>query len=110
MNTLSLLVAFEQGALALLEPLLHRAPGLFGNLPSLGLMLAQATFDTALESFLQFIGKVLLLIGVAMIFLGGWLVSQGKTTEGLLAITGGFITSSAILIVRALAGMIGSTF
>ncbi|CAG0995503.1 hypothetical protein ARNL5_03586 [Anaerolineae bacterium] len=110
MNTLSLLLAFEQGALALLEPLLHRAPGLFGHLPSLGLLFAQATFDTALESFLRFLGRVLLLLGVAMIAFGGWLVNQGKTIEATLAITGGFITASAILIVRALAGLIGSTF
>lgn len=110
MNTLSLLLAFEQGALALLEPLLHRAPGLFGHLPSLGLLFAQATFDTALESFLRLLARVLLLIGVAMVFFGGWLVSQGKTTEGVLAIIGGFIVAAAILIVRTLAAMIGSTF
>ena len=80
------------------------APQVFGG------MFAQATFDAALESFLGFISKILLLLGVAVVFYGGWMVSQGKSSEGVLAILGGFIIAAAIPIVKLLAQFTGATF
>ena len=78
--------------------------------PWFGPILAQATFDSALNSFIGFLAKILLLIGVAVVALGGWLISQGKNSDGVLAIIGGFIIAAAIPIVRLLAQMTGTSF
>ena len=73
-------------------------------------MLAQATFDSALQSFLGFISKILILLGIAVVFYGGWMVSQGKTSEGVTALVGGFIIAGAVLVIRVFAKITGTNF
>jgi hypothetical protein len=88
----------------------HVPGGPLVALQSLSPILAQATFDAALQSFLGFLAKILILIGIAVVFYGGWMVSQGKSSEGVLAIIGGFLIASAIPILRLLAQFTGTTF
>lgn len=64
------------------------------------ILLAQASPDAKIEAFLAFLGKVMMLIGVVMIFFGGWKIHRGETADGLLAIVGGFIVALAIPIIR----------
>lgn len=73
-------------------------------------LFAQATFDSALQQFLGFISKVLILLGIAVVCYGGWMVSQGKTAEGVTSIIGGFLMTSAVLVVRLLAAANGTSF
>jgi hypothetical protein len=73
-------------------------------------MLAQATFDSALQSFLGFISKILILLGIAVVCYGGWMVSQGKTSEGVMGMVGGFLMAVAVLILRLFAQFTGTTF
>lgn len=110
MNLYLLLVAFTPGLLTRGNPLLHCGPQLLGELFPLGLLLAQASFDSALTSFISFLTRILLLIGVAVVALGGWLIAQGKNSDGILAIIGGFVIAAAVPIVRLLAQITGSSF
>lgn len=73
-------------------------------------LFAQATFDSAVQQFLGLISKVLILLGIAVVCYGGWMVSQGKTSDGITALIGGFLMVSAVLVVRLLATYIGSPF
>ena len=65
-------------------------------------LLAQASPDAAIVRFLEFLAKILMLVGVVMIFYGGWKIHRGETQEGLLAIVGGFIVALAIPIMKFL--------
>ena len=67
--------------------------------PIVGL-LAQIATEPPLESVLQFLGKIMMLVGVVMIFQGGWKIHRGETSDGILAIIGGFIVAMAIPIIR----------
>lgn len=73
-------------------------------------LFAQATFDSAVQQFLGFISKVLILLGIAAVCYGGWMVSQGNTSEGVTAMIGGFLMTSAVLVVRLLAAATGTPF
>ncbi len=64
------------------------------------IMLAQASPDAAIDRFLEFIAKVMMMVGAIMIFFGGWKIHRGEISEGLLAILGGFIVALAIPIIR----------
>lgn len=80
------------------------------RLPMLAPILAQATLDEPLRRFLEFITKVLLLIGLALVVFSGWLIGQGKTDNAVLCIVGGFVIAAAVPIMRMLAEMTGTTF
>ena len=73
-------------------------------------LLAQASPDTAIQSFLAFLAKVMLLCGVVAIFWGGWKISRGETADGLVALVGGFIVALAVPIIHYLASLGGVTF
>lgn len=98
-------------ALSAVPALVHQvAATIVANSSTLGPIFAQTTFDSALRSFLEFLTKILVLIGVALVFYGGWLIGQGKTAEGVLCIIGGFVIAAAVPIMRMLAEMTGTTF
>ena len=69
------------------------------------ILLAQASPDPSIDAFLVFLAKIMLLIGVTMVFYGGWKIHRGEVQEGLLAIIGGFIVGLAIPIVRFLSSL-----
>ena len=85
--------------------LLLSAPVAFAGLSDpLGLagsgivLLGQA--EPSLDPIMSFLSKVMMLVGGVMIFAGGWKIHRGETTEGLLAIAGGFIVAVAFPIIR----------
>jgi hypothetical protein len=70
-------------------------------------ILAQASFDTAVQRFLDFLAKVFLILGAMVIAYGGYLIHQGRVAEGLLALLGGFILAMAIPLMRFLLSLAG---
>lgn len=104
----SFLTSLDQGFFALAEHLLRRAPASFAAPSWFVPVLAQATFDSALTAFVAFLSRILLLIGIAVVAYGGWLISQGKNADGVMAIIGGFVIVAAVPIIRLLASMVGS--
>lgn len=92
-------------------PLAHISlAGLNPRYASTLVLLAQTSIDLPLNNFLAFLSKIMLLIGVVMIFYGGWKIHRGETSEGLLAIVGGFIVALSVPILRVLAGFGGISF
>ena len=63
-------------------------------------LLAQAAAEPPIEPVLQFLGKIMMLVGVVMVFYGGWKIHRGETEDGILAIIGGFIVAMAIPIMK----------
>ena len=61
-------------------------------------LLGQA--EPGLEPVIQFLSRIMALIGGISIFAGGWKIHRGETTEGLMAIAGGFIVAVAFPIIR----------
>jgi len=72
-------------------------------------LLAQTSMDSSITSFLDFLTKVGMLVGVVAIVYGGWNISRGETERGLVALIGGFIIATAVPIVKFLAGLGGTT-
>jgi hypothetical protein len=74
-------------------------------------LLAQTDPGTLIDAFKVLLAKILLLVGVAVIAYGGYLISrQGQTIEGILCIIGGFIISIAVPLITCLALQAGITF
>jgi len=74
-------------------------------------LLAQTDPSTLIDTFKLLLAKILLLIGVAVIAYGGYLISrQGQTIEGILCIIGGFIISIAVPLITYLGSQAGITF
>ncbi|PWU19878.1 MAG: hypothetical protein C5B50_05460 [Verrucomicrobia bacterium] len=74
-------------------------------------LLAQADPNAAIDSFKLLLAKFCLLIGVAVIAYGGYLIArQGHTIEGVLCIIGGFIIAIAVPLITYLAQNVGITF
>ena len=74
-------------------------------------LLAQTDPGTLIDTFKVLLAKLLLLVGVAVIAYGGYLISrQGQTIEGILCIIGGFIISIAVPLITYLALQAGITF
>src|SRR5438067_7004258 len=72
------------------------------------LFLAQADPNAAIETFKALLAKILLLIGVAVIAYGGFLIArQGHTIEGILCIIGGFIIAIAVPLITYMAQTVG---
>ena len=66
--------------------------------------------EPGFEAFRIWISHVLILIGIALIAYGGWMIGHnGETGRGSLAIIGGFILVAAVPIVNAFARMNGVT-
>jgi hypothetical protein len=86
-----------------LAPLFAKIPGGFSVVP----ILAQASVDGAVDRFLSFLAKIFLILGVLIIAYGGYLIHQGRLSEGLLAILGGFILALAIPLMKLLMQMAG---
>ena len=91
--------------------LLLSAPAAFAGLSDpLGLagsgivLLGQA--EPGIEPVIQFLSRIIALIGVIIIFAGGWKIHRGETTEGLMAIAGGFIVAVAFPIIRFFTGTV----
>ena len=75
------------------------------------ILLAQTDPSTLIDTFKLLLAKILLLIGVAVIAYGGYLISrQGQTIEGILCIIGGFIISIAVPFITYLGSQAGITF
>lgn len=64
------------------------------------ILLAQASIDQRIDSFLEFLTKVMLLVGVVMLFYAGWKIHRGEVEDGLLAAVGAFIVALAVPIIR----------
>ena len=74
-------------------------------------LLAQTDPSTLIDTFKLLLAKFLLLVGVAVIAYGGYLISrQGQTIEGILCIIGGFIISIAVPLITYLALQAGIPF
>ena len=71
-------------------------------------MLAQASLDASVDRFLAFLAKVFLLLGALVIAYGGYLLHQGRVSEGLLGLLGGFILALAIPMMRFFIQIAGS--
>ena len=70
-------------------------------------LLAQVS-DPPFAQFEAFISRVLVIIGIALIAHGGWLIGHnGETGRGMMSIIGGFILVAAV--VNAFAKMNGIT-
>lgn len=63
-------------------------------------LLAVGAAEPDIELIFGFLSKILMLVGIVMIFYGGWKTHRGETSDGILAIIGGFIVSMAIPIIR----------
>lgn len=75
------------------------------------IILAQTDISTQITSFKAFLAKILLLIGVAVVAYGGYLISrQGQTLEGIICMIGGFIIAMAVPILTWMAALGGITF
>jgi|ERR1017187_2117934 hypothetical protein len=72
-------------------------------------LLAQTSMDSSINSFMDFITKVNVLIGVVVIVYGGWNISRGETERGLVSLIGGFIIALAVPIMRFLVGLGGTS-
>ena len=59
-------------------------------------VLAQATIGAAVTKFLDFLAKVFLILGALIITYGVLLIHQGRVSEGLLGLLGGFNLALAI--------------
>ena len=59
-------------------------------------LLAALSFDTAVDNFINFLAKILLLIGIIIMLWAGWSIHEGKIREGLMALIGGLIVALAI--------------
>src|SRR5262245_9631060 len=74
-------------------------------------LFAQASLSSAATEFISAVlAPVLLLIGIVVIAYGGFLINQGRTQEGLMAIIGGFIIAVAVPVMKALMAAAGITF
>lgn len=70
-------------------------------------LLAQVSIDGAVDSFLVFLAKIFLILGALVIAYGGYLIHQGRVSEGLLGLLGGFILALAIPLMKLLLQMAG---
>ena len=59
-------------------------------------LLAALAFDTAVDTFLNFLTKILLLVGIVIMLWAGWSIHEGKIREGIMALIGGLIVALAI--------------
>ncbi len=75
-------------------------------LPKLTLIFAQS-FDGQVDTFIKFIGKILLIVGLFMVVWAGLQIHDGRTREGISALFGAFIMSMASIIVHYLFGLGG---
>jgi hypothetical protein len=63
-------------------------------------LLAQAAPDQAIETFLNFLAKLFIIIGAIAIGYGGYEVARGRVVEGLLSVFGGLVLALAIPLMR----------
>ncbi len=66
------------------------------------ILLAQSTIDPSIDRFLEFIAKITMLVGISVVFMGGWKIHRGEAGDGILAIIGGFIIALAVPIIKFL--------
>ena len=92
----------------LLLNLLARVGGHSALANSIPIILAQAAnIDGAIDDFLRFLGKLLLIIAVAMLIYAGLLAHDGKTREAVFALIGAFILSVAVPAARIIFNLSG---
>lgn len=65
-------------------------------------LLGQASLDASIDRFLEFLAKIMMLVGVVLVAYGGIKIHRGESADGLMAIVGGFVVAAAIPIVRFL--------
>lgn len=70
-------------------------------------MLAQANAIPGLDSLLQFLQTVAVLVGLCLILYGAWQIHQGHVSHGVLSLIAGFIAVITIPLVRLMAGWSG---
>ncbi len=66
---------------------------------------AAVNIDQPVDNFLNFLTKIFLIVGSLVIAYGGYLLHQGRVSEGLLGFVGGFILAIAIPLMKALIGL-----
>jgi hypothetical protein len=76
-----------------------------GSTPAFLVFLAQATPFAPIEQFLLLLGMFCLIIGVILLAYGGYQISQGRVTDGLLSVLGGFILAIAVPLMKWLHGI-----
>lgn len=67
-------------------------------------MLAQASFEGAVDNFYDFLKVILNLIATVMVLWSGYKFHDGQVREGTNALVGAFIVLLARIIVQRLAG------
>ena len=79
-------------------------------LPSLHLvpLLAQASPEGPVDSFLSFLAKVFLILGAIVIAFGGYETSRGRVLEGLVSTLGGLMLSLSIPLMKWLLHITGA--
>jgi hypothetical protein len=108
-------------AAALLAPqALAAAPaaGAVGSAPSAwsaqpvpaGAWFAAIDLKQAIRSFLEFLGWVLILVGVCLVAYGAILLAQGRHFDGIVAVVSGFILVLSIPMIEYFAGLAGIQF
>jgi hypothetical protein len=71
------------------------------------LFLAAVSVDDAIKQFIEFLSRIMMVIGIAVVFYGGWKIHRGEVEEGVLALIGGFIVCLAVPIIKVLASYAG---
>ncbi len=74
------------------------------------LLLAQANIDTSVTSFIDFMGRIFNIIAIIMVLHAGSLIHDGKTREAWHALSGAFVCTIALPIVKMLMGFGGWHF
>ena len=72
------------------------------------ILFAQASIEAQVDNFLAFLGKLLLLVAVIMVIWAGLLLHDGKTREGVFALTGAFVLSIAVPAAKAIFSLSGT--
>src|SRR5436190_1576015 len=57
---------------------------------------AQVSIDGPIDNFLKFLGKLLLLVAVAMLCYSSFLFHDGKNREGVFSLIGAFVLAVAV--------------
>ncbi|HOB98775.1 MAG TPA: hypothetical protein PKM43_08525 [Verrucomicrobiota bacterium] len=68
-------------------------------------LLAQASIEPQIESFLKLIQLLLLPVIVCLIIYGAWCIHNGEVSKGVLAIVGALILALAVPIAKILFGL-----
>lgn len=76
-----------------------------GQVPSVTMtvltpILAQAGMEPSLDPIFGFLGKIMMLVGSVVLFIGGWKIYKGEPDVGVMAIIGGGLIAMAIPLIK----------